>query len=137
MQKAIFSAHFDVFLCGRGMFQKVEIVEAFDLVSSSAYEKGVVHWAPDGDVNLCTTCGRGFSLTRRRHHCRLCGGIICNRCSQFLPFSYASTCGRVLTRVFTHQDVQLLSQDHIHLAEFDFETVQMIRQWSYSIYFHQ
>ncbi len=47
-------------------------------------------WAPDGDVNLCTTCGRSFSLTRRRHHCRLCGGIICNQCSQFLPFSYAS-----------------------------------------------
>ncbi|KAK2142843.1 hypothetical protein LSH36_907g00018 [Paralvinella palmiformis] len=53
------------------------------------YEKSVVPWAPDSDVNLCTACGKSFTITRRRHHCRLCGGIICNRCSQFLPFSYA------------------------------------------------
>lgn len=52
------------------------------------YEKQVVPWAPDRDVNLCITCGKSFTITRRRHHCRLCGGIICNKCSQFLPFSY-------------------------------------------------
>jgi len=56
----------------------------------AVYEKSVVPWAPDSDVNLCTACGKSFTITRRRHHCRLCGGIICNRCSQFLPFSYAS-----------------------------------------------
>ncbi|ELU11604.1 hypothetical protein CAPTEDRAFT_181514 [Capitella teleta] len=54
-----------------------------------AFEKNIVPWAPDSCVNLCTTCGKSFGLTRRRHHCRLCGGVMCSRCSQFLPHSYA------------------------------------------------
>lgn len=55
-----------------------------------AYEKSVVQWAPDADANLCMTCGKSFSLTRRRHHCRLCGRILCNKCSHFLPYNLAS-----------------------------------------------
>ena len=57
----------------------------------AAFEKSVVSWAPDSDVSLCMTCGRHFTLTRRRHHCRLCGRILCNKCSHFLPFDFAST----------------------------------------------
>ncbi|XP_064632775.1 rabenosyn-5-like [Lineus longissimus] len=53
------------------------------------YEQKIVPWAPDADVNLCPTCGKAFTLTRRRHHCRLCGGIMCNKCSEFLPFTFA------------------------------------------------
>ncbi|KAK2183197.1 hypothetical protein NP493_320g01009 [Ridgeia piscesae] len=60
-----------------------------DSKKRKAYEKNLVPWAPDEDVNLCMTCGQPFRLTRRRHHCRLCGGVMCNKCSHFLPFSYA------------------------------------------------
>ncbi|XP_053377139.1 rabenosyn-5-like [Mercenaria mercenaria] len=54
-----------------------------------AFEKTVVMWMPDSEVKSCRYCGRSFSLTRRRHHCRLCGGIMCDRCSHFLTHDYA------------------------------------------------
>jgi len=60
------------------------------ILSTAAFEKSVVSWAPDADVSLCMTCGRHFTLTRRRHHCRLCGRILCHKCSHFLPFEFAS-----------------------------------------------
>ncbi|XP_013417356.1 rabenosyn-5-like [Lingula anatina] len=53
------------------------------------FEKKVVQWAPDSHVNLCMTCGKSFGIMRRRHHCRLCGGVMCDKCSEFLSFSYA------------------------------------------------
>ena len=56
----------------------------------TAFEQKVVPWAEDTSAKTCSTCGKGFNLTRRRHHCRLCGGIMCDRCSEFLPFTQAS-----------------------------------------------
>ncbi|CAG2177307.1 unnamed protein product, partial [Oppiella nova] len=53
------------------------------------HEKTVVLWANDDDVRLCPNCAKSFNLSRRRHHCRLCGGIMCHNCSQFLDFVYA------------------------------------------------
>ena len=38
-------------------------------------------WVPDKSVTACNVCGRGFSLLRRRHHCRMCGHVICDKCS--------------------------------------------------------
>lgn len=49
-----------------------------------AREKALVPWADDGDVKLCPSCAKSFSISRRRHHCRLCGGIMCQLCSEFL-----------------------------------------------------
>ncbi|RHY28092.1 hypothetical protein DYB32_006318 [Aphanomyces invadans] len=34
-----------------------------------------------GDELHCSTCLKTFTLFRRRHHCRLCTGAICNVCS--------------------------------------------------------
>lgn len=55
-----------------------------------AHERSIVMWAEDRDVPLCPFCARSFNLARRRHHCRLCGGIMCDQCSQFITFDYAS-----------------------------------------------
>ncbi|XP_037896632.1 RUN and FYVE domain-containing protein 2 isoform X4 [Glossina fuscipes] len=38
-------------------------------------------WAPDSISTHCTACKKEFNLTRRRHHCRSCGEIFCNSCS--------------------------------------------------------
>ncbi|XP_023231624.1 rabenosyn-5-like [Centruroides sculpturatus] len=54
-----------------------------------AQEKNIVHWIPDADVRLCPGCARSFNLSRRKHHCRLCGAIMCNNCSRFLDFPSA------------------------------------------------
>ena len=39
-------------------------------------------WESDKDVNECKQCVKKFSLSRRRHHCRLCGGIFCSACAK-------------------------------------------------------
>lgn len=38
-------------------------------------------WQRDEDVAACPLCGARFSTTYRRHHCRQCGGIVCDACS--------------------------------------------------------
>jgi len=38
-------------------------------------------WLDDGDVHDCPLCGKDFGLSRRKHHCRHCGGIYCDPCS--------------------------------------------------------
>ncbi|KAH0955502.1 hypothetical protein HN011_010412 [Eciton burchellii] len=37
--------------------------------------------APWSDKDCCLECGTKFSLTMRKHHCRHCGRILCNKCS--------------------------------------------------------
>lgn len=55
-----------------------------------AHFKSVVSWIADNDVQLCPNCAKSFNLLNRKHHCRLCGAIMCNRCSQFISFAQAS-----------------------------------------------
>lgn len=38
-------------------------------------------WTPDKLVSECRGCNKEFSMTRRKHHCRNCGNIYCNNCS--------------------------------------------------------
>ncbi|CAN9508308.1 unnamed protein product [Ophioblennius macclurei] len=39
-------------------------------------------WIRDNEVTLCMTCREPFNaLTRRRHHCRACGFVVCWKCS--------------------------------------------------------
>ncbi|KAJ8023191.1 RUN and FYVE domain-containing protein 2 [Holothuria leucospilota] len=39
-------------------------------------------WADDENVKECTSCQKAFSVSRRKHHCRNCGGIFCHQCSE-------------------------------------------------------
>ncbi|XP_053994035.1 lateral signaling target protein 2 homolog isoform X1 [Hylaeus volcanicus] len=38
-------------------------------------------WVPDNDAPRCMACQAGFTVVRRRHHCRNCGKVFCGRCS--------------------------------------------------------
>nr|XP_022319565.1 RUN and FYVE domain-containing protein 2-like isoform X2 [Crassostrea virginica] len=38
-------------------------------------------WQSDKDATHCKGCTKEFSISRRRHHCRNCGDIFCNECS--------------------------------------------------------
>ncbi len=56
-----------------------------------AAQKALVPWAEDKDVPICPICAAPFNLlTRRKHHCRLCGFVMCADCSNFLSESAAS-----------------------------------------------
>ncbi|CAO3589453.1 unnamed protein product [Absidia cylindrospora] len=38
-------------------------------------------WESDRQASECRRCGRRFNFLIRRHHCRRCGQIVCDRCS--------------------------------------------------------
>ena len=38
-------------------------------------------FVPDSKVDKCMQCFGGFGFWKRRHHCRLCGAVICYSCS--------------------------------------------------------
>ncbi|XP_011063344.1 PREDICTED: RUN and FYVE domain-containing protein 2 isoform X3 [Acromyrmex echinatior] len=59
-----------------------ELREAADNAQQqSALQEGLVTWANDRMVTQCKGCSREFNMTRRKHHCRNCGNIFCNACS--------------------------------------------------------
>ncbi|KAK7049338.1 carboxypeptidase Y-deficient [Paramarasmius palmivorus] len=42
-------------------------------------EQRITPWEPDSSISACPLCSTPFNtLTNRKHHCRLCGRIICN-----------------------------------------------------------
>lgn len=41
-------------------------------------EMAIVRWENDREVRRCRICQSAFSLTNRKHHCRLCGRIVCS-----------------------------------------------------------
>lgn len=59
-----------------------------DPVRRRDHEQTVVQWVEEDLVKLCPTCARGFNLARRKHHCRLCGCVMCKECSRFVEWSF-------------------------------------------------
>ena len=39
------------------------------------------NWLPDDASKGCVGCNKAFSFSRRKHHCRACGRLFCNDCS--------------------------------------------------------
>lgn len=48
---------------------------------SRASPKKKPDWMPDTDSSCCTQCFAKFNLVRRRHHCRKCGQLVCEKCA--------------------------------------------------------
>ena len=47
----------------------------------------VTKWIPNDKSHLCQVCGKKWrKLTRRRHHCRSCGLMICQACSPYKDY---------------------------------------------------
>ncbi|XP_008201701.1 RUN and FYVE domain-containing protein 2 isoform X1 [Tribolium castaneum] len=52
-----------------------------DLKEEASRGKTDGAWVQDKTATHCKACSKEFNLTRRRHHCRNCGDIFCNACS--------------------------------------------------------
>jgi hypothetical protein len=72
------------------------------------------HWVPDDRVSACGGCAQPFSVSRRKHHCRSCGGVFCDDCSKWKAFDpqhmqpgetdrVCRTCFDVLTAVASNR----------------------------------
>eukprot|EP00127_Corallochytrium_limacisporum_P004469 Clim_evm23s164 gene=Clim_evmTU23s164 len=44
----------------------------------SAFRAPEPVWQGDDEVTKCPICGEHFGLTRRKHHCRRCGRVVCH-----------------------------------------------------------
>ncbi len=56
----------------------------FVLVREQAGEDLRLHktgWSKDKTSSICQLCSDNFGLTNRRHHCRACGVLCCDKCS--------------------------------------------------------
>ncbi|XP_010185304.1 PREDICTED: rabenosyn-5 [Mesitornis unicolor] len=73
---------------------RLEKLTSFDRANTEsakirAIEKSVVPWVSDQDVPFCPDCGSKFSIRNRRHHCRLCGSIMCKKCMELVSLPFA------------------------------------------------
>lgn len=44
-------------------------------------------WVSDGARANCSLCVQSFGLIKRRHHCRVCGEVVCSTCTVFKQVS--------------------------------------------------
>jgi len=69
--------------------KKIEWVRDIELVTTILERKNggkseknmLAVWTQDSEVSNCTNCNSKFTLTKRRHHCRRCGKVVCGACS--------------------------------------------------------
>jgi hypothetical protein len=55
------------------------------LFGAFSNKEQVIPWIEDRQATNCHICKRRFhKVLRRKHHCRACGNVICNLCSNFM-----------------------------------------------------
>ncbi|XP_050990945.1 FYVE, RhoGEF and PH domain-containing protein 4a isoform X2 [Labeo rohita] len=65
----------------KSAFKDVEEVPDLKI---SELGKRAPRWIRDNEVTMCMRCKEAFNaLTRRRHHCRACGYVVCAKCSDY------------------------------------------------------
>lgn len=74
---------------------RLEKLTSFDRMNTEsakirAIERSVVPWVNDQDVPFCPDCGNKFTIRNRRHHCRLCGSIMCRKCTELVTIPFAN-----------------------------------------------
>ncbi|KAG6597835.1 GAF domain [Phytophthora cinnamomi] len=56
-------------------------------------------WVADHERSLCYVCTRPFGTFRRKHHCRMCGEVVCKNCTLYKDAHVDPTIGPTRVRV--------------------------------------
>ncbi|KAI1726598.1 FYVE zinc finger domain-containing protein [Ditylenchus destructor] len=100
-------------------------------LSRKDFEKSVVPWSDNSESSNCRSCNAKFSLTKRKHHCRLCGKIMCNGCSQFLTFTSARklTCPEFANNSFneSYQNQASFNDKRVAMSKISTESLNFMR----------
>jgi len=84
-----------------------------DPLKKKAHEQKIVSWIDGEAVPRCPNCAGSFHLTRRQHHCRTCGSIMCNDCSHFMSLATAK---RIIEKPLTEEDMTTIGDLHLRLC---------------------
>ncbi|XP_076302379.1 uncharacterized protein LOC143220649, partial [Lasioglossum baleicum] len=91
-----------------------------DILENSLPESSLVlgkqppFWVPDSDAPSCMLCDVKFTVLKRRHHCRACGKVLCNKCCNMkykleyqgnIDSRVCVSCYQLLTKAETEQGV--------------------------------
>lgn len=136
--------------------QKTGFMSFFKLNSSVLeLERRIVPWRNDDSSLECSICNHSFGIFQRKHHCRLCGEIVCDMertcCSsqilvanlvsaaQDLPFSSLVTsylslnldikiriCSKCLRAVFANRKFKFDTSKALSPLLFEYEQLQRI-----------
>ena len=98
----------------RRLRKLAEFDEKKDRVPFRIYERKVVKWEEDQIIQKCRNCQVSFSTLIRKHHCRLCGKIMCGEvtCSAFYPLKLFKT-GSVELRICSECDFEVFTKASI------------------------
>ncbi|XP_039625961.1 FYVE, RhoGEF and PH domain-containing protein 4-like isoform X2 [Polypterus senegalus] len=74
----------DIYQQKNETFKLAKEIEQPCEVSKEELGKRAPRWIRDNEVTMCMKCKELFNaLTRRRHHCRACGYVVCWKCSDY------------------------------------------------------
>jgi len=59
----------------------VQVAKSVERPFRSGEAGPVAQWVADSDAPACMRCNTGFTFFYRRHHCRKCGYVVCDSCS--------------------------------------------------------
>lgn len=91
-------------IVGHPFFDPIKSWDELHTLDVRKYWVKDAEWQKDNIVTECPACQKPFSVFRRRHHCRNCGGVYCADCSAreiLIPESTYATQERVCDSCFT------------------------------------
>jgi hypothetical protein len=98
----------------------------------------VVKWRPSDNITNCFKCSINFTWYRRKHHCRACGEVFCDTCSQlrrkiprlnyFLPVRVCESCHMALEE---EEEEEKVEKDVINFTVNMTPTVERVRSNSF------
>ncbi|OAF65873.1 hypothetical protein A3Q56_06409 [Intoshia linei] len=100
----------------RAMNRLKKIIRYFafqqDYISNLINTSEIISWIDDSDAPICMTCGQYFTIILRRHHCRLCGILMCANCSFFI---YKEALNEIIPKyeVFTDIKVSAFTSENV------------------------
>ncbi|XP_072944020.1 rabenosyn-5 [Epargyreus clarus] len=92
------------------------------------HEQEVVPWLDGSSVKLCPNCAKPFNLTRRKHHCRLCGSLLCHDCSVFLDLNIARAIVDPSAPQPTEPAPEVTEKNGLRLCEHCYKLVELRKQ---------
>ena len=102
---------------GKGSFlETLHSGASLSLDLSSRAQDFAPLWMPDQLQTCCALCTKTFNMFRRRHHCRICGRVICGDCSMgkiLIKRGRRRLCDSCFSKLEDDGDVQIVKEGRV------------------------